>query len=187
MKCKMCGHCCAEPGWLEPEDWDNMAKKLGLSKTEVLNKYLVIDYLANETGYHYVLAPLKVLDGKPLSPPGQRVSWHYANLSGICIFLKDKLCLLHPEKPRECRDYQCDNSLLKNTSPNSYVKEVLKASQREELVKLWESVDLKKYVDQRYDKLHCLKNLALEQRLLKELKKDFPDPQKILELENRLE
>lgn len=187
MKCKMCGRCCAEPGWLEPKDWDNIAKRLGLSKTEVLNKYLVIDYLANETGYHYVLAPLKVLEEKSLTLPGQRVPWRYATLSGQCIFLKENLCLLHPQKPRECRDYQCKDSSLENISPNNYVKEVLKASQREELVKLWESVDLKKYVDKKYDKLHCLRNLALEQRLLNELKKDFPNSQKILELENQLE
>ncbi len=188
MKCNMCGNCCCEPGWLEPKDWDNIAKRLSLTKEEVLNKYLVIDYLANETGYHYVLSPLKVAEGKPLISPGQRVPWRYAHLIGKCIFLQGNLCLLHPDKPRECRDYQCSKSSLdKRTSPDNYVKAVLKASQREEIVKLWESVDLKQYLDKRYDQKHCLRNLHLEQCLLKEYQKDFPDSQKILALENQLD
>lgn len=67
MKCKMCGSCCSEPGWLKPADWDNIAKRLGLRKEEVLNKYLIIDFLADEEGYKFVLAPVKTVDGEPYS------------------------------------------------------------------------------------------------------------------------
>lgn len=194
MECRRCSNCCREPGWLIPADWEIIAKRLDITQEELLQRYLVIDYLADKTyGYRYVLAPVKVFQQKPLAKPGQRVPWNYAHLEGKCIFLKDNLCSLHPDKPVECREYQCmeheDKQIAKDkiVDPNEYAKEVLEGSKREEIIKLWQEIGLERYVDKRFNKEHCLNNLRLEQLLLKEYQKDFPDIDKIIEIESQIE
>lgn len=185
----MCGSCCSEPGWLKPADWDNIARRLGLTKEEVLNKYLIIDYLATQDGYSWVLAPVKVVDGVPLSEPGKRVPWKYAHSTGKCIFLKDNLCVLHPVKPSECQTYECEaiKHNLEMKDPNSLAKEILEVSNRNEIATLWQAFDLKKFIPDKYNKAHCIKNLELEQLLLKEYQEDFPDIDLIARLERQLD
>lgn len=191
----MCASCCSEPGWLVPADWEKIAKRLEISKEELLNRYLVIDYLADGRGYHYVLAPVKVVDGEPLVKPGERVPWVYAHMLGSCIFLKDNLCSLHPVKPLECTEYECTSTNSTNNhslDPNQYAQEILQTSKRKEILKMWEKesiegIDLKDYVAKRFDLAHCKRNLEIEQLLLKEYQEDFPDYEKIRELEQKLE
>lgn len=189
MACKRCGLCCREPGWLKPADWEKIARRLGRTKEEVLRDYLVIDYLADKTtGYRYALAPVKVKKGNPLARTGERVPWRYAHLEGECIFLQNNLCSLHPDKPTECVEYQCsENKVGIELDPIEYAKEVVAASGREEIVKLWESYHLERFIPQKFTKEHCLENLRLEEQLLAEYQKDFPDIDKVILLESKLE
>ena len=189
MSCKMCGSCCSEPGWLVPADWDKIARRLSLSKEEVLKKYLVIDFLADSReGYLFVLAPAKVREGTPICPPGEKVPWTYAHEKGTCIFLEGSLCSIHPDKPLECLTYECSEEKVPlSGDPKEYAEKVLEVSKRREIAELWKPYDLRRYVSDKFDIAHCRRNLEIEEQLLAEFQDDFPDASKISQLERELE
>lgn len=158
MSCRRCGNCChSQTGWLQPEDLSAIANYLGIKQEDLIDQYLVIDYLADPNrGYTYVFAPVKVNEftSQPLVSPGKRVPWRYNEEYAPCIFWQPESCVIHPVKPLECRLYSC--------STTSEVE----ASRREHIASSWDQDQpLFKELHQRYGLEHCRRNLAIEEEI----------------------
>lgn len=107
--CPACVRLCAHgsPGWFEPQQIDQAAALMGMTRQEFINRYCVIDYWAGPRGKRtHVVVPAKVgAGGEPIEPTGKRVSYDYAFERGRCALLDESdRCRIHAAKPRECAD-----------------------------------------------------------------------------------
>ncbi len=67
------------------------------TEQEFFDKYICVDYFANDENSIFVLAP-----GTTRATPGQEYPF---NPHGQCVFFKNGLCDIHDAKPNECRFY----------------------------------------------------------------------------------
>ncbi len=90
--CQKCGDCCNGYGgtYVSPDDIRRIAAYIGASEQDVINNYCCIS------------------NNKPLL--GQKPD-------GYCIFW-DGLCVIHPVKPKMCKDWPFIPSILKD--PNNW-------------------------------------------------------------------
>lgn len=82
FKCTGCGGCCTgEPGyvWLTPEEVDEIAAHLGISKDQFIQSYT------------------RSIFG--------RLSLREDRISFDCIFLKEKRCQIYTARPSQCRTF----------------------------------------------------------------------------------
>jgi Fe-S-cluster containining protein len=86
FQCRQCGECCAGRGgiFVRPEEVVQMAAHLGLTPEEFSRRYVA---------------------GSSMGP-------HLACEKGICVFLKDNCCQVHPVKPFICRQWPFLPALL---------------------------------------------------------------------------
>jgi len=95
-----------DPGRLLPDDLPRIARKLGVSRDELLKRFLVFHLHRQGNSEIQVPSPLKLKNGVALAEPGTIVDRHYEGRPGRCIFLdQENRCALHPDKPFECRAY----------------------------------------------------------------------------------
>ena len=88
-KCNACGHCCKyTTGFMTDKDITKIADKLGMTETELKEKYLEEMQKFN-TKMH---RPKTIRKGKPYGP---------------CTFLKENKCSIHDVKPLQCRTGNC--------------------------------------------------------------------------------
>jgi uncharacterized protein len=81
--CTQCGKCCTgKPGfvWVSEQEIEQIAAYLGISDAECKIRYL------------------KKREGKYCLIDKKSANWD-------CIFLKDKLCTIHPVRPKQCQSY----------------------------------------------------------------------------------
>ena len=100
FKCTGCGGCCTgEPGyvWLTPEEVDEIAAHLGISKDQFIQTYT------------------RSIFG--------RLSLREDRISFDCIFLKEKQCQIYTARPSQCRTFPWWKENI--ASPESW-KEVAK-------------------------------------------------------------
>ena len=92
MECQKCAKCCIlHPCALLPEDVEPIAQFLGIDVPTLFNKYLIIDWWADDDPIYYI-CPTKVG-----TKAGSIASWGFTFKPGPCIFLsEEKLCKIHP-------------------------------------------------------------------------------------------
>ena len=90
-ECKKCGHCCKHgTGFLVKDDFKKIAKHLGITEKELIEKYLEPVIKFNTTLYR----PVSIKKGKPY---------------GVCVFYDDKKeCTIHKVKPLHCKVGNCN-------------------------------------------------------------------------------
>ncbi len=97
-KCDICTSACQKrPGWFAPGEVAKAAVLKGMTEQEFFDKYICVDYFANDENSIFVLAP-----GTTRATPGQEYPF---NPHGQCVFFKNGLCDIHDAKPNECRFY----------------------------------------------------------------------------------
>jgi Fe-S-cluster containining protein len=96
FECQQCGQCCAGRGgiYVTLLEIAQMASYLDMSNTDFCRRYLED------------------------SPVGARLT----TANGVCIFLKDHLCQVHPVKPRICRQWPFLPALLTHADELEYAK-----------------------------------------------------------------
>jgi hypothetical protein len=89
FECIQCGECCKGFGgtYVTPEDIAAIAEYIGADP-----KTFVKDYC-------------QMSGSRPVIAQGE---------DGYCIFFRDRLCTIHPVKPRMCRAWPYINSVLKD-------------------------------------------------------------------------
>ncbi len=87
FECRKCGHCCQGFGgtYVTPRDVDNIAEYTGISEMELRDRY------CQPSDGRLVLAQ---------------------DADGFCVFW-DKLCTIHPVKPRMCRAWPFIEGVLR--------------------------------------------------------------------------
>lgn len=104
FECKRCGNCCRGDGFVKitPVDARRIANFLNITLPEFYRIYTVKFY---------------------------NVTWLKDKLNKDCIFLENNLCLIHPAKPTQCRDFP-----LKWRTPDiaSYCQGLVAQSDKEE-------------------------------------------------------
>lgn len=114
--CEKCVSACKNyPGRLLPQDLRGIADFLGISTDELVDAYLVVEYVENAGRKMFMFSPAKLRrGGKPLFSPGEVVEEWYLTKQGRCIFLDSgDRCSIHPVKPFECREYLgCRNTFM---------------------------------------------------------------------------
>ena len=88
-----------------PGQAEKVAEHLGITLDELFHTKLMVDFWVDEGDGEdtYVLSPA-VKDGIP----GKEFPYHP---HGVCVFLKEGLCEIHPVKPAECADYVCGEKM----------------------------------------------------------------------------
>ncbi len=86
FQCQQCGDCCAGRGgiFVRPEEVAEMAAFLDLDAREFRNRYMESSPLGNRLGIR----------------------------DGVCVFLEDNRCRVHPVKPFICRQWPFFPALL---------------------------------------------------------------------------
>ena len=139
-RCQGCQDACRKtPGWMAPGQAAEIAKYMGITKSELYKSFLVTDYWCPEYSGDkeiepetMVLAPAsdipKVPGKRTPYEAGIKVSWGYGFQAGTCIFFNEKngRCKIHAVKPIECRVAVCCD---KGDSP--------KEGDREKIKDLW--------------------------------------------------
>jgi Fe-S-cluster containining protein len=87
FECRQCGDCCKGYGgtYVSPEDIQAIATFVGADTDTFVERYCQLS------------------GGKPLLAQGE---------NGYCIFWRDKICSIHPVKPRMCRAWPYLESVL---------------------------------------------------------------------------
>ena len=101
--CEQCVSACSfKPGWMLPGDAERMAEHLGVTLDALFTERLGVDWWEDtswkrEGGLPYteVLAPATTT-----MVPG---NLYTQDPHGVCTFLKEGKCEVHPAKPFECR------------------------------------------------------------------------------------
>ncbi len=100
--CKTCeGACKSKPGWFKFGEAEKAAEYLGLTLKEFFDKHLMVDFWKGDdasSGQDTFLLSPAVVGGTP----GKMFSM---NPRGVCTFLQEGLCSIHPVKPFECKQY----------------------------------------------------------------------------------
>jgi Fe-S-cluster containining protein len=96
FKCQQCGECCAGKGgiYVTAAEVEQMAGFLEIVPEELIRRYL---------------------ENSPLGP-------RLGEDNGVCVFLADNRCRVHPVKPRICRQWPFLEPLLKYTDELEYAK-----------------------------------------------------------------
>lgn len=102
--CQRCGYCClCYPCTPRPEEIAPVADYLGISVTELINKYMVAD---TPNCQIYLLRWAK--EGQEDITGARIPPWRTYD-HGYCIFFnrKDKSCRIHPVRPSEAKAIKC--------------------------------------------------------------------------------
>jgi len=115
-ECDSCVDACkTTPGWFAPGEAERAAEHLNIPFDKFRDDYLVLDYWVGVTEPDtFVYTPRKEFNETQenpirgrfgdLPPKGfHKVSFSYGFKAGICVFLKNNRCSIHPVKPMECR------------------------------------------------------------------------------------
>jgi len=96
FECQQCGECCAGRGgiYATPEEVAQMAAFLEIAPGELVSRYL---------------------EDSPLGP-------RLGVSNGVCVFVEDNRCRVHPVKPRICREWPFLEPLLKYAEELAYAK-----------------------------------------------------------------
>lgn len=96
FECRHCGECCAGRGgiYATTEEVAQMAAYLGISPEKLVCRYLEDSSLGPRLGVD----------------------------NGICVFLEDNRCRVHPVKPRICREWPFLAPLLQYPEELEYAK-----------------------------------------------------------------
>lgn len=104
--CAECQRACdRKPGWFAPGEAERAAEAQGLSLKEFFDNFLAVDYIiGDEEGWDhdvFVLSPAVVgADTGDMFP---------ADPAGTCVFFTNGRCDIHTVKPKECREYVCND------------------------------------------------------------------------------
>jgi hypothetical protein len=96
FECRQCGECCAGKGgiYVTPEEVARLADYLDMAPQELAGRYLED------------------------SPMGPRLGVS----DGVCVFVENNRCGVHPVKPRICREWPFLAPLLKYADELEYAK-----------------------------------------------------------------
>ena len=131
-ECIRCGYCCLQrPCIPTPTEFEVIAKFLGLTLSDTLKKFFVIDAL--ESGGTKFVFPAK---DTQLDITGQYVPWRRTYDEGYCIFYdkKEHKCKIWPVRPETARVQNCWDK----RSDEEIDKTI------EQTLKAWENFDFSK-------------------------------------------
>lgn len=117
-QCETCKTACRRrAGWFAPGEVAKAAAGMGLPAQDFFNKYVAVDYyIAEDEGG--LMNPIFVL-APALGDihPGQEYPF---DCIGKCTFYQNELCLIHADKPNECRFY--DHTVSNETASENRKK-----------------------------------------------------------------
>lgn len=102
-KCQTCLNACSDkPGWFMPGQVEKVAEFLNMKAKDLFKNRIGIDWFEDHgwsLGNVFIFAPAITSMQTGKEYPGDP--------RGICIFLKKRLCEIHPVKPYECSEFDC--------------------------------------------------------------------------------
>lgn len=116
--CLKCGKCCITyPCALSPDDLPRIARFLGLTESELLTHFLVLDYVLDSGQRRYYVCPARKDD-----EAGRVVHPEWAFSDSPCVFLRGSECAIEEVKPKGGKTFFCSLMTSENRNLIGYGK-----------------------------------------------------------------